>query len=61
MINIFSKHQLDAARADFHNSFPPTRRSNSCERNEFPCGVCVYCIYVYNMNIYLSIYLSIYL
>ena len=35
---MFSKHKLDAARIDFHNSFPPTRRSKTCERIEFPSG-----------------------
>ena len=35
---MFSKHKLDAARIDFHNSFPPTRRSKTCERIDFPSG-----------------------
>ena len=35
---MFSKHKLDAARIDFHNSFPPTRRSKTYERIEFPSG-----------------------
>ena len=35
---MLSKHKLDAARIDFHNSFPPTKRSKTCERIEFPSG-----------------------
>ena len=42
---MFSKHKLDAARIDFHNSFPPTRRSKTCERIEFPSGE--YLIYLF--------------
>ena len=36
--NMFPKHQLDTAPIDFHNSFPPTKRSKTCERIEFPSG-----------------------